>query len=68
MLVSGSIKLIKLYRIIAPKKLRQSCLFEPSCSEFAILALNKYGFVQGWKVALKRIKNCKQPNGGKDYP
>ncbi|EPZ5901347.1 membrane protein insertion efficiency factor YidD [Vibrio fluvialis] len=63
-----SIRLIYLYRIIAPNKLRQSCLFEPSCSEYAILALKKHGFVKGWQVALIRISRCKQPNGGVDYP
>ncbi|ELO4023032.1 membrane protein insertion efficiency factor YidD [Vibrio fluvialis] len=63
-----SIRLIYLYRIIAPNKLRQSCLFEPSCSEYAILALKKHGFVKGWQVALNRISRCKQPNGGVDYP
>ncbi|EKO3451601.1 membrane protein insertion efficiency factor YidD [Vibrio fluvialis] len=61
-------RLIYLYRIIAPNKLRQSCLFEPSCSEYAILSLKKHGFVKGWQVALNRISRCKQPNGGVDYP
>ncbi|ADZ91984.1 membrane protein insertion efficiency factor YidD [Marinomonas mediterranea] len=63
-----SIKLILFYRAIAPKRLRNSCLFEPTCSEYAILALKKYGFSKGWSLSFKRITNCKQPNGGVDYP
>ncbi|PCE67557.1 membrane protein insertion efficiency factor YidD [Salinivibrio sp. YCSC6] len=63
-----SIRLIYLYRKVAPKSLRGCCLFEPSCSEYCILALQKHGFFNGWKLALLRIYRCKQPNGGVDYP
>jgi len=63
-----SIQLIYFYRFIAPRRLRSSCLFEPTCSEYAILALKKYGFIEGWSKSLKRIFRCKQPNGGVDYP
>jgi hypothetical protein len=68
MLVFLSIKFIFLYRIIAPKRLRDACLFEPTCSEYAILALKKFGFIKGWSLALKRIYRCKPPNGGCDFP
>ncbi|WP_418609842.1 membrane protein insertion efficiency factor YidD [Pseudoalteromonas sp. US3C1013] len=57
-----------LYRFVAPKSLQESCLFEPICSEYSILALKKYGFLKGWLFSLKRILSCKQPNGGIDYP
>ena len=63
-----SIKCIYFYRKIAPKSIRNSCLFIPSCSEYAILSLKKYGFIKGWNMALKRIFKCKQPNGGIDFP
>lgn len=63
-----SIKLILLYRTLAPKQMRNACLFEPSCSEYGIQALNKYGFIKGWKLILNRIQRCKQPNGGIDHP
>lgn len=63
-----SIRLIYFYRFIAPKRLRLSCLFKPSCSEYTILALRKYGFIVGWSKSFSRIYKCKQPNGGIDYP
>ncbi|WP_406681938.1 membrane protein insertion efficiency factor YidD [Shewanella subflava] len=63
-----SIRCIYIYRYFAPQKLRDSCLYEPTCSEYAILALRKYGFLSGWRKAFKRIYSCKQPNGGIDYP
>lgn len=63
-----SIRLILLYQYLAPVKIRNGCRFEPSCSNYAILALRKYGFLRGWKVAFNRLKRCKYPNGGEDYP
>ncbi|TCJ98803.1 hypothetical protein EV694_1230 [Volucribacter psittacicida] len=68
MLVKLSIKFIKLYQRLAPTKIREGCRFEPTCSNYAILALTKYGFIKGWKMAINRLKRCKYPNGGEDYP
>ena len=63
-----SIQFILLYQAIAPHKIRNACRFEPSCSNYAILALKKYGFFKGWKMAFNRLNRCKYPNGGEDYP
>lgn len=63
-----SIQLILLYQRLAPQKIRDACRFDPSCSNYAILALKKYGFIQGWKMTYQRLKRCKYPNGGIDYP
>lgn len=60
--------LIKLYQHIAPKKLRNKCRFEPSCSQYMLLAIEKYGFIKGVKKGVDRLKRCKHPNGGVDYP
>lgn len=68
MLVKLSIKVIKLYQRLAPQKIRDACRFEPTCSNYAILALQKYGFLKGWKMALNRLRRCKYPNGGEDLP
>lgn len=67
-MVRLSIGFIHLYRFIAPKRVRRACLFKPTCSEYAVLALKKFGFRKGWSMAFKRISNCKQPNGGIDFP
>lgn len=63
-----SIKFILFYQVIAPQKIRNSCRFEPSCSHYAILALKKYGFLKGWRMAFNRLGRCRYPNGGEDYP
>lgn len=62
------INLILLYQKFASEKLRNSCLFEPSCSEYMILAIEKYGFIKGFLKGIKRIFRCHYPNGGIDYP
>jgi len=62
------IKLIRLYQKFAPGKLRNSCRFIPTCSEYTIMAIEKFGLVSGLKKGLHRIYSCKAPNGGYDYP
>lgn len=43
-----------------------SCRFTPTCSEYALQALRKYGPVKGGYLALKRILRC-HPWGGHGY-
>lgn len=62
------IKLVRFYQKKAPERLRASCRYEPSCSEYMILAINKYGTIKGVFKGIKRILRCKYPNGGIDYP
>jgi len=38
------------------------CRFYPSCSNYAIMALEKYGFNKGWFLIYKRIKRCNPKN------
>ncbi|MBN8413161.1 membrane protein insertion efficiency factor YidD [Halomonas litopenaei] len=67
-LVKASVGLVKLYQRIAPRRLRDACLYEPTCSTYAILALRKHGFLKGWSLAARRIMSCRPPNGGKHTP
>lgn len=34
------------------------CRFYPSCSEYSILAINKYGLLNGFKKSVVRILKC----------
>ena len=45
-------------RILPP-----SCRYQPSCSAYAITALQRYGALKGGWLALKRISRC-HPWGG----
>lgn len=50
--------LIRIYqKIISPMK-GSTCRFIPSCSEYAFLAVKKYGTVKGVRLSLKRIARC----------
>ncbi|MCY7338678.1 MAG: membrane protein insertion efficiency factor YidD [Sphingomonas bacterium] len=40
-----------------------SCRFQPSCSAYAITALQRYGAIKGGWLAVKRICRC-HPWGG----
>ncbi len=59
---------VRLYQRKAPDSMRSSCLFEPTCSEYMILAVEKYGWFKGLFKGIKRILRCHEPNGGVDYP
>ncbi len=46
------------------------CRFYPSCSNYALQALSKYGFFEGWYLSIRRIKQCNLKNTSSciDYP
>ncbi|MEA3359690.1 MAG: membrane protein insertion efficiency factor YidD [Thermodesulfobacteriota bacterium] len=50
--------LIRLYQLIISPFLPTSCRFTPTCSEYASLAINKYGIFKGGYLALIRILKC----------
>ena len=66
--INGCIGLIHFYQRTAPRRIRESCRFEPSCSEYMILSLEKFGLINGLKKGITRLKKCKPPFGGTDYP
>jgi len=46
-----------------------SCRFYPTCSQYAILAVEKHGVVKGILKTLWRILRCNPfSKGGVDYP
>ena len=61
-------EIIRAYQKTAPDKIRNSCRFKPSCSEYMILSIEKLGVINGVLQGLKRLRRCKPPYGGVDYP
>ncbi|MDM0014226.1 membrane protein insertion efficiency factor YidD [Variovorax sp. J22P168] len=61
------IGLVKGYRLLLSPWLGQSCRFEPTCSVYAIGALEQHGAAKGSYLTLHRIARC-QPwcEGGHD--
>ncbi|MGR6837263.1 membrane protein insertion efficiency factor YidD [Syntrophomonas erecta] len=49
--------LIKLYQKVTVLKPR-SCRFYPSCSNYSIQAMEKYGTLKGGWLTIKRICKC----------
>ena len=60
------IALIKLYQWIISPWLKPSCRYTPTCSQYGIDALKKYGPVKGLWLTVKRIAKC-HPWGGHGY-
>jgi putative membrane protein insertion efficiency factor len=60
--------IVRTYQKSASGRLRQSCRFEPTCSEYMIKAVEKYGVFKGIIAGGKRLLRCRPPNGGIDHP
>lgn len=53
------IALIQFYRKrISPLKRQHTCRFIPTCSQYALEAIEKYGAAKGSWLAIKRILRC----------
>ena len=59
---------IRAYQRLAPGALRRACRFQPSCSDYALEALQRYGLLRGTRLAMARLWRCQPPNGGVDDP
>ncbi|HKP70799.1 MAG TPA: membrane protein insertion efficiency factor YidD [Pyrinomonadaceae bacterium] len=59
--------LLGIYKAMISPFLPPACRFEPTCSEYARQAVEKYGAFKGMWMGLKRILRC-QPlcKGGHD--
>ena len=57
---------IILYQYLISPLFPGSCRFKPTCSEYAKLAILKYGFFKGIILGLKRLSKC-HPWGGTGY-
>ena len=57
---------IKIYQTIISPLLGPSCRFTPTCSQYAVEAIQKYGPFKGSWLSFKRIIKC-PPWGGSGY-
>ncbi len=60
------IGLVRFYRAALSPWLGMNCRFQPTCSSYAIEALQTHGGLKGGWLAMKRIGRC-QPWGGSGY-
>lgn len=54
----GAMCLIRFYRRQISPALPPCCRYIPTCSEYALQAVEKYGAVKGGWLAAKRIARC----------
>jgi putative membrane protein insertion efficiency factor len=50
--------LIKAYQHVLAPLLPPSCRFTPSCSQYTLEAIRKYGFLKGSWLGVRRIVRC----------
>jgi len=67
MMTRGLMGVVKAYRLLLSPWLGSSCRFEPTCSVYALQALERFGAAKGSYLTLARIGRC-QPwcDGGHD--
>jgi len=58
--------LIRLYQKFLSPLLGANCRYTPTCSQYGLEAIKKYGAAKGGWMALKRILSC-NPWGGHGY-
>ena len=58
MLTKSAIFLIECYRKFISPMLGHHCRFIPSCSEYAIEAYKKFGFIKGSYFTVTRLLRC----------
>ncbi|MDR9403544.1 MAG: membrane protein insertion efficiency factor YidD [Halothece sp. Uz-M2-17] len=58
MLKKALIGIIRLYRALISPLFPPSCRFQPTCSQYAIEAVERFGIIQGIGLAIKRILRC----------
>jgi putative membrane protein insertion efficiency factor len=63
-----AIALVKGYQRILSPLLGNNCRFNPTCSFYAIEAINRFGVLKGSWIAGKRILKCHPLNAGGDDP
>ena len=57
---------IRFYQRFVSPFFPANCRYTPTCSEYSLKAIEKYGFYKGVKLMIKRISSC-HPWGGSGY-
>ena len=60
------ILLIRIYQVTLSPFIGRNCRYTPTCSNYGIEAIKKYGAIKGGWLTIKRILSC-TPWGGSGY-
>ena len=68
MVAAPAIWLIKAYQLVLSPMRPPTCRFYPSCSSYAVTAMERFGLVGGSWLAARRLLRCHPWNpGGVDH-
>ncbi|MEM7610790.1 MAG: membrane protein insertion efficiency factor YidD [Pseudomonadota bacterium] len=62
----AAIKLIRGYQVVISPLLGANCRYQPTCSEYTLAAIERFGVFRGGWLALRRLLRC-HPWGGSGY-
>ena len=62
------IAVIRMYQRYVSRWTPSSCRFNPTCSEYAVQAVERYGVLRGTGLALARLSRCHPFHRGGDDP
>jgi putative membrane protein insertion efficiency factor len=60
------ILVVKGYKYFISPIIPARCRYQPSCSEYALVAFQRHGFVRGVYLSMMRLSRC-HPWGGSGY-
>jgi hypothetical protein len=64
--ISFFISIIKIYQIVLSPLLGKTCRFNPTCSNYSKLSIEKFGIIKGFYLSIKRLLRC-HPWGSSGY-
>ena len=67
-MTSFLIALIKGYQLVLSPYFGQQCRFTPSCSHYAIQAMQTHGAIKGFWLTIKRLSHCHPWHAGGHDP
>ena len=59
---AGGIACVKAYRLLGSPWVGHSCRYQPTCSAYALEALQRYGLLKGGVMSIWRIMRCNPLN------
>ena len=62
------IVLMRIYQVALSPFLRQNCRFQPTCSRYAIEAVERHGVMRGIWLTARRLGRCHPWHEGGDDP
>lgn len=68
LIINVFIFIVSLYQRIISPLFGPKCRFTPSCSQYAIIALRRFGLIKGGWLTVKRVLKCHPLHeGGEDF-